>query len=269
MMTASSSSWLRARSLCAAQSGCRARSRPARICSSPCASAGSAPEQPRGHEHTASSSCKLLQFHHPWQRGHGLQGPFSSLQSGHCPCCPQSSCGHPCPAAGICSAPAPCQGLPCPAPAPAKRAMHSSCPSLLKGPHSVGSPQHIGEGTFQSLPKALLEGCQGQRAKGAQMGWTRLGCLDRQQHCACQQCCRVAGAKGQMLRCYKGIHCSSGALTLLPRVTFVLPGKPLGPTEATSLLLAACWGQEEGPCGGASEEEALSPVFRSEHLEKK
>lgn len=145
---ASSSSLMRGRSLCVAQSGCGGRSPPARICSSLSASAGFAPEQPRGQQPTGSSCWKALKLHHPREHGHSLEGQFSSLRSGHSPWCSQTSCGHRCPTAGICSGPALCPCPPRPAPCPAKRAVQSSCPLLLKGPESVGNPQKFWEGTF-------------------------------------------------------------------------------------------------------------------------
>lgn len=112
-----------------------------------------------------------------------------------------------------------------------------------------------------------LEGCQGQRAKGTQLGWHQVAWFERKQHCGSEECCSVAGKRrnAEILERNQPLFwCPEH----LPRVTLVLPGKPWPPTEATLLLAAPCL-RKEGPYAGASEEEALSSIFSSEHLQKK
>lgn len=142
-----------------------------------------------------------------------------------------------------------------------KRAVESSCPFLLKGPESLGNPQKFWQGTFH-WRAAKAKGPKAHKQDGTRWDGFRGSSIVAVKNAA------VWEGKGEMLRSWKEISCSSGAPDHLPRVTLVLPGKPCGPTEDTWLLAARCL-RKEGAYGGASEEEALSPIFRSEHLEKK
>ena len=72
-----------------------------------------------------------------------------------------------------------------------------------------------------------------------------------------------------MPRCQKESPCPSGALTHLPRVTLVKRGGSCGLTGPTCLLPAARCLKKEGAYDGTCAEEALSPLFKSERLERK
>ena len=58
---------------------------------------------------------------------------------------------------------------------PTATSCKESCEKVLPFPpdktRTVGNPRKLWEGTAKGLPKALLAGCKGRRAKGGQLGW--------------------------------------------------------------------------------------------------
>ena len=58
---------------------------------------------------------------------------------------------------------------------PTAKSCKESCEKVLpfapERTRTVGKPQKLWEGRAKGLPKGLLEGCKGRRAKGRQMGW--------------------------------------------------------------------------------------------------
>lgn len=88
-----------------------------------------------------------------------------------------------------------------------------------------------------------LEGCQGQRAKGTQIGWNQVGWFERKQHCGCEERCNVGGKRRNaeiLERNQLPLWCSDPP-----------PQSYLGPTRQTlrsnrSHLAAGCPLPEEG-----------------------